>query len=112
MISSSISEGSSVGPKRRTTLPSLSTRNFVKFHFIKPFSLEAPGILEMAVIAALFLRPFGLGSSGWASFRKVNNGSALSPLTSTLASWSNFVSYFRVQKLRISSIEPGAWWPN
>ena len=40
------------------------------------------------------------------------NGSSFSPFTSIFENCLNETSYFKLQKLTISSFDPGAWLPN
>ena len=94
-----------------TTLPSLSTKNLVKFHLISPSFLVDVLIFSTAFIAILFFKPIILSSFIW-SFIYVYNGNSFSPLTSALVNWSNEVLYFNAQNSCISSSVPGAWLPN
>ena len=97
LISTSISSLTDVGPNLPTTLPSLSTKNLVKFHLISSGFTHVVLILAIAPIAILFFNPTGALSSLAFSFKNLNNGSALSPLTSILENLGNVVLYVNVQ---------------
>ena len=79
----------------------------MKFHLMSLGFLQVVLILAIMAMAALFFMPSTF-SSGWASFRKVNRGSSVSPFTSIFASWSNWVLYLAVQNSWISPSSPGA----
>jgi len=87
--SSSIARGFVVVAYRFTGWPSLSIRNFEKFHLIA--STMNPD--------CFILRYF-------------HSGCASSPLTLILANISNFTPYLPCANCLISSLVPGSWFPN
>ena len=90
MISEDICSGFVWGENLFTGSPFLLIKNLVKFHFI--FSdPNKPGLLEV---------------------RYLNKGWAPGPFTSIFENNGKVISYFKLQKLEISSSVPGSWLPN
>ena len=58
------------------------------------------------------LDALGAEDAGLLALSQRYSGCALAPLTSILACSGKLTSYLVEQKARISSSEPGSWWPN
>ena len=101
--------GSYVGANLEITLPFLSTKNLVKFHFI-----SSPSVLNPRSSSFPYNNFDSSSSSacGASDFKNLYKSEAFSPFTSILAKVSKVVPYVNLQKLDNSASFPGACWKN
>ena len=99
--------------ERATTFPSRSIRNFVKFHLISGV-LRKSGWVRYNPLSSSGVRGW-FGSNPpkpFCSFRYLYSGCVFSPFTSILEKSLKVIPNFASQKDAISSVVPGAWFPN
>ena len=103
--------GSATGAKRWMVLPSLETRNLVKFQRIS-LSFSTLLLIRLSIAcAALALSPL-YSSVGACDLRYSKTGLALAPFTSLFAISGKVTPWLRRQNSSICSSLPGSWLAN